>query len=84
MKKISFIVALLILTSCSRYDQISQKVRFDGEKYTIHTYSNGLFNIPKQYLDLSVTTTNPKEVKTIKKREWDKAKKFVDNQNSKS
>lgn len=78
MKKTLFIFALLILASCSKYDQINQNVYFDGDKYTIHTYSTGLFNIPKQALDLTIQTTNPYEVNTIKQREWDNAKKFVD------
>ena len=53
------------------------------ENYKIYiilkfTYSTGLFNIPKQSLDLRIQTTNPYEVNTIKQREWDNAKKFVD------
>lgn len=70
---------LFILVSCSKYDQINQTVNFDGENYTIHTYSTGLFNIPKQALDLYTQTTNPEEISTIKKNHWEISKKFVDN-----
>ena len=78
MKKLLFVLVLFVLGSCSKYDQINQTIYFNGETYTIHTYSTGLFGVPKQALDLTAETSTPNEVKTIKQRQWNDAKIFID------
>jgi hypothetical protein len=79
MKRILTILLLLMLTSCSKYSQLRQVIEFDGETYTICTYSTGLFNIPKGAFHLETQTKNPQELSNIKKYQWEIAKEFVDN-----
>lgn len=63
MKRLILFASMILLGSCNQLNTITE---FDGTTYNVHTYSTGIWNVPKQAFDIECTTTDPNKVDSLK------------------